>query len=175
MRFLRSDSSIFTNQYGLTEWGSYSSNFWRTSSNLMFEGLIRQFFDEQTRIPYSKSDSSIFWRTKKIIEPKIRVRQRIDGFFRWLTNRPEKWSRGLIRQNSHWQISEISIKVKFFVTKLTKLSDKTRRAEQKSFSELPPGGPLEFSRNSQSLKNGCFWLKLLSNWGSNQTMHGAAE
>ena len=101
MRFLRSDSSIFTNQYGLTEWGSYSSIFWRTKSNLLFGGLIRQFFDERTRIHFSRSDSSIFWRTKKIIEPKIRVRQRIDGFFRWLTNRPEKWSRGLIRQNSH--------------------------------------------------------------------------
>ena len=93
MRFLRSDSSIFTNQYGLTEWGSYSSIFWRTKSNLLFGGLIRQFFDERTRIHFSRSDSSIFWRTKKIIEPKIRVRQRIDGFFRWLTNRPEKWSR----------------------------------------------------------------------------------
>ena len=73
------------------------------------------------------------------------------------------------------QISEISNRAKFFVTKLTTPSDRTRRAEQKSFSELPPGGPLEFSRNSQSLKNGCFGIKLLSNWGSTQTMHGAVE
>ena len=44
------------------------------------------------------------------------------------------------------------------MTKLTTPSDRTRRTEQKTFSDLPPEGSLEFSRNSQSPKNGCFRL-----------------
>ena len=74
-----------------------------------------------------------------------------------------------------WLSEKFSTTSKFFVTKLTIPSDRARQTEQKTFSDLPPVGPLEFSRNSQSPKNGCFRLKLLSNWGSNQTMHGAAE
>ena len=56
------------------------------------------------------------------------------------------------------------------MTKLNILSDRARRAESKKY--IPSGVPLEFSRNSQSLKNEGFCQKLLLNWGSTQTMHG---
>ena len=79
------------------------------------------------------------------------------------------------RLPADWLSEKFSTTSKFFLTKLISQSDRARRAESKTYIHLPSRVPLEFSRNSQSPKNGYFRLKLLSNWGSNQTMHGAAE
>ena len=75
----------------------------------------------------------------------------------------------------NWLSEKFSTTSKIFVTKLSFGSDRARRAESKTYINLPSRVPLEFSRNSQSPKIGCFCLKLLSNWGFTQTMHRAVE
>ena len=75
------------------------------------------------------------------------------------------WNRGLCRDTPfleifwYWLSAKFSTKSRFFVTKLISQSDKARRAESKTYTHLPSRVRLEFSRNSQSPKNGCFRLK----------------